>query len=67
MKGEGPIAEMIDQMFDLACKKEGLTHRPTLSTAAFRRPNETRCGCLNNTRRLRLAFVRPVGGSIPER
>jgi hypothetical protein len=41
MSGEGPIAQMIEQMFDLACRKEGFEELPPLSAAAFRRPDET--------------------------
>jgi DNA repair photolyase len=39
MKGEGPFAAMIREMFVLARRKAGIgEHAPTLSTAAFRRP-----------------------------
>jgi DNA repair photolyase len=41
MKGEGPIAEAVKQMFKVTCKRLGFPGRPTLSTAAFRRPNDT--------------------------
>jgi DNA repair photolyase len=38
MKGEGLFAEMIRDVFQLHCRKLGLTRAPKLSTAAFRRP-----------------------------
>jgi DNA repair photolyase len=39
MKGEGPFALMIREMFVLARRKAGIgEHAPVLSTAAFRRP-----------------------------
>jgi DNA repair photolyase len=39
MHGEGPIADLIEGLFQTACRKAGLTRRgPGLSTAAFRRP-----------------------------
>jgi DNA repair photolyase len=39
MRGEGPFAELIKDVFSLACRKAGITGRgPNLSTAAFRRP-----------------------------
>jgi DNA repair photolyase len=38
--GEGIFAEQISNMFDIACRRAGMTERPKLSTAAFRRPNE---------------------------
>lgn len=39
MRGEGPYAEQIRQMFRVACRKLGLNQEPLeLSTAAFRRP-----------------------------
>ncbi len=38
MSGEGPFAESIDQMFQLHRRKNGLTAKLELSTAAFRRP-----------------------------
>ncbi len=42
MKGEGPLADLYSDMFDLAKRKAGIKgRRPVLSTAAFRRPNET--------------------------
>ena len=41
MRGEGIHAEMIRKMFSTAARKAGLDHpRPSLSTAAFRRPGE---------------------------
>lgn len=40
MRGEGLFAEMIRDVFQLTCKKLGLTRAPELSTAAFRRPSE---------------------------
>jgi DNA repair photolyase len=40
MRGEGPFADLIKDVFTLACRKAGITGRgPTLSTAAFRRPS----------------------------
>jgi len=38
MRGDGPFAESIHQMFDLHCRKLGLTKHVELSTDAFRRP-----------------------------
>ena len=38
--GEGIFAEQISNMFEVACRRAGMTERPMLSTAAFRRPNE---------------------------
>jgi DNA repair photolyase len=39
MKGEGVFAELIKDVFALACRKAGIPDRgPKLSTAAFRRP-----------------------------
>jgi DNA repair photolyase len=42
MKGEGVFARLIEDVFSLACRRAGiLARRPTLSTAAFRRPGGT--------------------------
>ena len=41
MRGEGLFADMIKQMFAVACAKEKFPGKPKLSAAAFRRPNET--------------------------
>jgi DNA repair photolyase len=41
MKGEGVIAEMIQQVFDVTKKRLGFPGKPTLSVAGFRRPEET--------------------------
>jgi DNA repair photolyase len=41
MRGEGPIADAIESLFRLTVRKLGFPGRPTLSTAAFRRPDET--------------------------
>jgi DNA repair photolyase len=39
MRGEGIFAEQIDALFDVACRKHGISGAgPKLSTAAFRRP-----------------------------
>jgi DNA repair photolyase len=39
MSGEGIFATQIDSLFEVACRKHGLTGRiPELSTASFRRP-----------------------------
>ncbi len=39
LKGEGPLAEAIADLFAIACRKAGIPGRaPNLSTAAFRRP-----------------------------
>src|SRR5438067_7658161 len=38
--GEGIFAEQISNMFEVACRRAGMTERPKLSTAAFRRPSE---------------------------
>ncbi len=38
MRGEGPFAEQIKNLYRLSCRKAGLErHQPELSTAAFRR------------------------------
>jgi DNA repair photolyase len=41
MRGEGAIADMVEQVFERAYRKEKFPGPPELSTAAFRRPNET--------------------------
>ncbi len=41
MRGEGPLAEMTNQMFQLAYRKEGFSAGKPMSVAAFRRPDET--------------------------
>lgn len=38
--GEGIFAEQISTMFQVACRRAGISGRPKLSTAAFRRPVE---------------------------
>src|SRR5947199_1206621 len=38
--GEGIFAEQIEAMFEVACRRAGFGDRPSLSTAAFRRPSE---------------------------
>jgi DNA repair photolyase len=38
--GEGIFAEQIQSMFDIACRRAGMTERVELSTAAFRRPTD---------------------------
>lgn len=38
MRGEGPFADSIHQMFDLHRRRVGLTQQLTMSSAAFRRP-----------------------------
>ncbi|HEV3205027.1 MAG TPA: PA0069 family radical SAM protein [Gemmataceae bacterium] len=39
MRGQGPMAEILADMFHLACKKAGIDGRhPSLSSAAFRHP-----------------------------
>ena len=39
MRGEGPIAQMVKDLFKLSARKAGIVGRcPSLSTAAFRRP-----------------------------
>jgi DNA repair photolyase len=38
MRGEGPFAESIHQMFELHRRRVGLTQQMTMSSAAFRRP-----------------------------
>jgi DNA repair photolyase len=40
IKGEGIFAEQIRSMFEVACRRAGMTDRPKLSTAAFRRPRQ---------------------------
>jgi DNA repair photolyase len=42
MRGQGPAAAMVRQLFALACRRAGIGGRgPELSTAAFRRPGGT--------------------------
>jgi DNA repair photolyase len=41
MKGEGPIAEMIRQVFQTNVRRLGFPGKKALSAAAFRRPHET--------------------------
>ena len=42
MRGEGPFAEQVRQVFDVSCRKAGLNRVSLeLSTAAFRRPGAT--------------------------
>jgi DNA repair photolyase len=41
MSGDGIIADTVRQLFDVTCKKLGFPGRAKLSTAAFRRPDET--------------------------
>lgn len=39
MRGEGPFADQVEKMFEIACRKAGLNRRSiSLSTAAFRSP-----------------------------
>jgi DNA repair photolyase len=39
MRGQGPLAEAIETLFDASCRRYGLSRRgPALSTASFRRP-----------------------------
>ena len=38
--GEGIFAEQIANIFEVSCRRAGMTEWPKLSTAAFRRPNE---------------------------
>ncbi|MSU35052.1 MAG: PA0069 family radical SAM protein [Pedosphaera sp.] len=37
MTGQGPLADQIQQLFEVSCRKHGLLTRPQLSIAAFRR------------------------------
>jgi DNA repair photolyase len=40
MRGDGPFAEMISQLFSVACRKAGIGRGElTLSTESFRRPS----------------------------
>jgi DNA repair photolyase len=41
MRGDGPIADAVKQMFKVTYKKLAFPGKTTLSTAAFRRPGET--------------------------
>jgi DNA repair photolyase len=41
MKGEGVIADMVKQVFNVTKTKLGFPGKPVLSSAAFRRPQET--------------------------
>jgi len=38
--GEGIFSKEIESMFKISCRRAGFGERPTLSAAAFRRPNE---------------------------
>jgi DNA repair photolyase len=38
--GEGVFAEQIANLFEVSCRRAGMTERPKLSTTSFRRPNE---------------------------
>ena len=38
--GEGFFAEQIGNLFDIACRRAGMTDRPKLSTSAFQRPQQ---------------------------
>lgn len=49
MKGEGIFAEQISAFFSLACRKAGFADRPSLSTAAFRRPNSPQLSLFEST------------------
>ena len=40
MTGDGIFAEQISSLFEVGCRRAGIGARPTLSTAAFRRPQE---------------------------
>jgi DNA repair photolyase len=40
MRGEGIFAEQIRALFQTGCKRAGMSERPALSIAHFRRPNE---------------------------
>lgn len=41
MRGEGPFAEQVRQVFEVSCRRFGLNQSPVeLSTAAFRRPRK---------------------------
>ncbi|MBI3409959.1 MAG: PA0069 family radical SAM protein [Planctomycetes bacterium] len=40
-KGEGPLAQTIQRMFEVTKKKLGFKGKPKLSTDSFRRPNDT--------------------------
>jgi len=43
MRGQGPVGDLFQQMFDLACQQAGLRGRaPRLSTAHFQRPGQQR-------------------------
>ncbi|MBL8799122.1 MAG: PA0069 family radical SAM protein [Planctomycetia bacterium] len=43
MRGQGPLADAIRDIFELGCKKAGIANRGrSLSTAAFRRPGQQR-------------------------
>lgn len=41
MTGEGPLADAVRQLFEVAYRKEGFPGRSPLSASAFRRPDET--------------------------
>jgi hypothetical protein len=41
MLGEGPIADAVARLFEVAYAKAGFPGRAALSTAAFRRPDDT--------------------------
>jgi DNA repair photolyase len=38
MRGTGPVAELIERRFTIACRRLGLTRRPTHDTTRFRAP-----------------------------
>ena len=40
MRGEGTFAQQISSLFEVACRRAGLDHRPKLATTAFRRSRE---------------------------
>ena len=47
MRGSGVFADQIEALFELACRRAGLTNdRVSLSTDAFRRPGDTQLSLL---------------------
>jgi DNA repair photolyase len=40
MRGEGIFAEQVAALFDVGCRRAGLSERPKLSTSEFRRPKQ---------------------------
>ena len=49
MRGTGPVADQIQSMYRLACRKAGIErNRPALSSDAFRRPDDRQMSLFDN-------------------